>query len=130
MQAFRRTFRGTPSLYGEYESWGWTSVPRDERRWGDLVHAVAEHFVRRYGARRTSEWYWEFWNEPDIVYWDGSVEEYCRYYDVTAAAVRRALPGARVGAGDDRRGDSLPRAVLRPLRERGRSSRRRAGGAA
>ena len=93
----RRTFHGTPSLYGEYESWGWTSVPRDERRWGDLVHAVAEHFVCRYGARRTSEWYWEFWNEPDIVYWDGTVEEYCRYYDVTAAAVRRALPGARVG---------------------------------
>ena len=72
-------------------------MPRDERRWGNLVHAVAEHFVCRYGARRTSEWYWEFWNEPDIVYWDGSVEEYCRYYDVTAAAVRRALPGARVG---------------------------------
>ena len=92
-----RTFHVTPSLYGEYESWGWTSVPRDEGRWGGLVHAVVEHFVRRYGARRTREWYWEFWNEPDIVYWDGDVGQYCRYYDVTAAAVRRALPGARVG---------------------------------
>jgi xylan 1,4-beta-xylosidase len=92
-----RAFRPTPSLYGEYESWGWTSVPRDEGRWRDLVHAVAEHFSRRYGAGRTSEWYWEFWNEPDIVYWDGSVEEYCHFYDVTVAGVRRALPRARVG---------------------------------
>jgi xylan 1,4-beta-xylosidase len=92
-----RAFHRTPSLYGPYESWGWTSPPRDEERWGGLVQAVAEHFAQRYGPRRASEWYWEFWNEPDIVYWDGTVEEYCHYYDVTAAAVRRAIPGARVG---------------------------------
>lgn len=92
-----RVFHPTPSLYGEYESWGWASVPRDEGRWDGLVHAVTEHFVRRYGARRAKEWYWEFWNEPDIFYWDGSVEEYCHYYDVTAAAVRSAFPAARVG---------------------------------
>lgn len=97
VRASDRPFHATPSLYGEYESWGWTSVPRDEARWGDLVHAVAEHFVRRYGKQRTSQWYWEFWNEPDIAYWDGSLEEYCRYYDVTVAAVRSALPTARVG---------------------------------
>jgi xylan 1,4-beta-xylosidase len=53
----RRTFDGRPSFYGEYESWGWTSVPSDERCWRDLVHAVAEHVGRHYGARRTSEWY-------------------------------------------------------------------------
>lgn len=92
-----RVFHRMPSLYGEYESWGWTSPPRDENRWGGLVQALVEHFTERYGERRTSEWYWEFWNEPDIVYWDGTVEEYCRYYDVTVAAVRRALSGARVG---------------------------------
>ena len=92
-----RTFQWTPSLYGEYESWGWTSPPRGEERWRGLVQAVVAHFTQRYGARRTSEWYWEFWNEPDIGYWDGTVEEYCHYYDTTVAAVRRALPGARVG---------------------------------
>lgn len=96
-RASDRPFHPTPSLYGPYESWGWTSVPRDEGRWGGLVQAVVEHFAQRYGARRTSEWYWEFWNEPDIVYWDGTFEEYCQYYDVTVAAVRRGLPGARVG---------------------------------
>jgi xylan 1,4-beta-xylosidase len=36
------------------------------------------------------------------------VEEYCRYYDVTAAAVRRALPGAPSrGPGDDGRGTAF-----------------------
>ncbi len=42
-------------------------------------------------------WLWEVWNEPDIDYWHGTPEEYDKLYDVTAAAVRHALPGARVG---------------------------------
>ena len=97
MQAFPQDLPRDPLPLRGVRELGLDVGPADERRWGDLVHAVAEHFVCRYGARRTSEWYWEFWNEPDIVYWDGTVEEYCRYYDVTAAVVRRALPGARVG---------------------------------
>lgn len=92
-----RTFHPMPSLYGQYESWGWASPPRDESRWAGLVAAVVGHFRRRYGTARVSEWYWELWNEPDISYWQGTLEEYCRCYDVTAAAVRRALPAGRVG---------------------------------
>src|SRR5581483_5610209 len=42
-------------------------------------------------------WRWELWNEPDISYWRGTPEEYNRLYDYTANAVKRALPGARVG---------------------------------
>jgi xylan 1,4-beta-xylosidase len=86
-----------PSSYGEYENWGWASPPKDVRRWENLVEAVVDHLARRYGTQRVSEWYWELWNEPDIGYWQGSVEEYCQLYDVTVAAARRALPAARVG---------------------------------
>jgi len=106
-----RAFHEMPSSYGEYENWGWASPPRDIRRWEDLIAGVVDHLARRYGAKRTSGWYWELWNEPDISYWQGSVEEYCHLYDVTAAAARRVLPGARVGgpATTDRGTDFLAR---------------------
>ncbi len=44
-----------------------------------------------------AKWEWEVWNEPDIFYWHGTEDEYFKLYDYTVAAVRRALPGARVG---------------------------------
>ena len=90
-----RTLYEMPSSYGEYENWGWASPPKDMLRWESLVEAVVGHLARRYGAQRVSGWYWELWNEPDISYWQGSVEEYCHLYDVTVAAARRSLPGAR-----------------------------------
>jgi xylan 1,4-beta-xylosidase len=55
------------------------------------------HSVERYGKKEVESWYWELWNEPDAKYWGGSVEEYCKLYDYSADAVKRALPGARVG---------------------------------
>jgi xylan 1,4-beta-xylosidase len=42
-------------------------------------------------------WWWELWNEPDIDYWQGTVQEYNKLYDYTAWAVKRALPTARMG---------------------------------
>jgi xylan 1,4-beta-xylosidase len=44
-----------------------------------------------------STWYFEVWNEPDIVYWHGTQEEYFKLYDFAVAGVRTALPGAKVG---------------------------------
>ena len=106
-----RTFHAMPSSYGEYENWGWASPPKDMQRWGSLVEAVVGHLARRYGTQRVSGWYWELWNEPDISYWQGSVDEYCHLYDVTVAAARRSLPGARMGgpATTDRGGEFLAR---------------------
>ena len=48
-------------------------------------------------ATRCESWYWEVWNEPDISYWHGTPEEYDKLYDYAAAAVKRALPSAKVG---------------------------------
>ena len=96
-RASPREFNPMPSLYGAYESWGWASPPRDENKWAHLVEAVVRHCVERYGRDEVSTWYWELWNEPDIAYWQGTVEEYCRFYDHTVGAVRKVLPGAAVG---------------------------------
>ncbi len=75
---------------------GWTYPPKDEARWSKLVEAYAAHLRERYGSQ-TDSWLWEVWNEPDIGYWHGTPAEYDRLYDLTAAAIRRVLPQARIG---------------------------------
>jgi xylan 1,4-beta-xylosidase len=86
---------GTP--YDELRTGGWRYPPKDYRRWQELVGALAAHCLDRYGLREVGRWYWELWNEPDIFYWDGTVEEYCRLYDHTVAGLLAALPQARIG---------------------------------
>ncbi|HMG87765.1 MAG TPA: hypothetical protein VK574_18670 [Terracidiphilus sp.] len=71
--------------------------PKDYAMWGELVRKFTEHLVERYGRDRVSNWYFEVWNEPDIVYWHGTQEEYFKLYDYATAGVRAALPGAKVG---------------------------------
>ncbi len=89
---------------------GWAYPPRDYGRWGELIEAWARHLVERYGMARVVTWPWEIWNEPDGLYWRGSVEEFCRLHDVADAAIRRAIPGARVG-GPHTCGPSDPKAA-------------------
>lgn len=76
---------------------GWTYPPKDYKKWADLVYAWVKHSVARYGQERVETWYWELWNEPDSPYWSGTVEEYCKLYDYSADAVKRALPTAKIG---------------------------------
>ncbi len=72
--------------------------PKDYGRWYDLVYAVVRHYVERYGAEEVNRWYWDFWNEPDLeFYWLGTHEEFFKTYDYAAAAVKAALPTAKVG---------------------------------
>ncbi len=71
--------------------------PKDYKMWGELVRKYVEHLVERYGREQVSTWYFEVWNEPDIIYWHGTPEEYFKLYDYAVAGVRAALPGAIVG---------------------------------
>jgi xylan 1,4-beta-xylosidase len=75
---------------------GWSYPPKDEAKWSKLVSAYATHLHERYGSQ-TATWLWEVWNEPDIPYWHGTPEQYDRLYDLTAAAIRKALPEAKIG---------------------------------
>jgi len=76
---------------------GWRYPPNDYKKWAELIYQWVKHSVERYGKKEVESWYWELWNEPDGKYWSGTVEEYCRLYDFSADAVKRALPSARVG---------------------------------
>ncbi|MDQ3813006.1 MAG: beta-xylosidase, partial [Armatimonadota bacterium] len=79
---------------------GWAYPPKDYARWGELVYQWAKHCVERYGRAEVEQWYWQVWNEPNIGYWRGTPQEFHKLHDYAIAAVRRALPTARVGGPD------------------------------
>ncbi|GAA5484196.1 GH39 family glycosyl hydrolase [Haloferula sargassicola] len=79
---------------------GWAYPPKDWRRWEELVFQWAKHCKERYGEEEVLHWFWETWNEPNIGYWRGTREEFFRLHDHAVNAVRRAIPGARVGGPD------------------------------
>ena len=91
---------------------GWAYPPRDFNRWAELVFQWASHCVERYGRTEVERWYWEVWNEPNIGYWQGTVQEFRQLHDTAIHAVRRALPSARVGGPDTAGGGPYLRAFL------------------
>jgi len=112
-------YEPSPTQWSPYEAGLWATPPKDYDKWSGLVRALVEHCVGRYGAEHVRGWLWELWNEPDILYWRGSPEQFHALYDVTAAAVKAALPGASVGGpattGDldpGRRGNEFLRGFL------------------
>ncbi len=80
---------------------GWSYPPRSYEKWGELVYRWTRHNVERYGREEVERWYFQVWNEANIdFYWKGTHEEFFRLHDVAIAAVKRALPTARVGGPD------------------------------
>src|SRR5688572_3481159 len=90
-------FTRSPSQYAPYEAYQWSLPPKDYAKWEELMFQLARHCVERYGRDEVATWYWELWNEPDITYWRGTVEQFCDLYDRTVAGLSRALPGILVG---------------------------------
>jgi xylan 1,4-beta-xylosidase len=89
---------------------GWSYPPKNYDKWGELVYQLVKHSIVEYGESEVASWNWEVWNEPNISYWHGTPEEYDKLYDYTAAAVKRALPAARVG-GPGSTGPASPKAA-------------------
>jgi len=88
-----------PGMDYKYIFTGWAYPPKDYNKWGELIYQWVKHCADRYGSNEVAGWYWELWNEPNggNGYWKGTVQEYCKLYDYSAAAVKRALPAAKVG---------------------------------
>lgn len=94
-QPYRHKWRpGAP--YNEIYT-GWAYPPNDYEKWAELVYQWVTHCVQKYGKAEVESWLWELWNEPNIGYWQGTIEEYIKLYDYTADAVKRALPTATMG---------------------------------
>jgi len=90
-----------PGLKYDLISAGWAFPPKDYAKWGELTYQWVKHCVERYGRAEVEQWYWEVWNEPNgPAYWRASPDEFYKLHDFAVAAVRRALPTARVGGPD------------------------------
>ena len=76
---------------------GWTYPPKDYNKWRELVYQWVRHSIDRYGKQEVTTWLWEVWNEPDIGYWSGTFEEYCKLYDYAADGLKRACPECTIG---------------------------------
>jgi len=90
-----------PGLSFDKAGSGWAYPPKDYTKWSELVYQWVKHSVDTFGREEVERWYWEVWNEPNLsMYWHGTPEEFYKLHDFAVAAVRRALPTARVGGPD------------------------------
>jgi xylan 1,4-beta-xylosidase len=76
------------------------SVPKDYGRWQELITKFVQHSIDRYGQDTVNSWDFEVWNEPECCsnkFWSGTIDDYFKLYDYTAAGVHAALPSGRMG---------------------------------
>jgi len=77
---------------------GNVTPPKDYKKWADLITALVQHWVDRYGVDEVKTWYFEVWNEPNLDgFWTGGKDEYFKLYSVTAKAVKAVSPDLPVG---------------------------------
>eukprot|EP00040_Diaphanoeca_grandis_P040322 m.261685 g.261685 ORF g.261685 m.261685 type:complete len:576 (-) comp42806_c0_seq1:143-1870(-) len=77
---------------GSYK--GMVMPPDDFNDWYDLVHALADHFVSRYGLEEIATWHFEVWNEM----WGISFPQpYMQLYNASAAAVKNVHKSLKIG---------------------------------
>ncbi|MGI8772257.1 MAG: GH39 family glycosyl hydrolase [Acidobacteriaceae bacterium] len=75
------------------------SPPKSMEKWDGLMTAFAQHLVQRYGIDEVAQWYFEFWNEPNIDFWGGVPRQktYFEMYDHTAHDLKAVSPRLRIG---------------------------------
>ncbi|UFT98766.1 xylan 1,4-beta-xylosidase [Radiobacillus kanasensis] len=78
---------------------GNVTPPKDYVKWTELIQAVTQHFIHRYGAEEVVKWPFEIWNEPNLVnFWkDADKAEYFKLYKRTAVAIKEVHPNIQVG---------------------------------
>ncbi len=63
--------------------------PADYGMWADLIRALTQHLVDRYGLDEVRSWFFEVWNEPNLSYfWGGTQAEYFKLYESAVRAVK------------------------------------------
>ncbi|MBI1780526.1 MAG: glycoside hydrolase [Sphingobacteriales bacterium] len=75
------------------------SPPKDYTKWSNLIKALVQHWVERYGEAEVKQWYFEVWNEPNLksIFWSGDQAEYFKLFEATARAVKSVSADYRVG---------------------------------
>lgn len=80
----------------------------NEQEMTEFYHALFRHFIKRYGSKEVSQWYFEYWENPeqsvrsDIVLQYTRLDEqkhreYFRQFGIIARALKGQLPRGRIG---------------------------------
>lgn len=75
------------------------SMPMHRKRWHEYVKSFVRFLIERYGKEEIESWYFEVWNEPDLVgpFFLGTKKDYFQLYAVSATAVKEVDPQIKVG---------------------------------
>jgi xylan 1,4-beta-xylosidase len=76
---------------------GNVSPPKSYEKWAELIEETLNHLIERYGRDEVTAWPVEVWNEPNIGFWAGTMEEYFMLYDYSSRAVKKVDPRIQVG---------------------------------
>lgn len=93
--------KGYYSGYAKFNA----SPPKDYNLWSILVEKFVKHCIKRYGLKEVLQWYFEAWNEPDLMfgnpwdvgYWAGSIEDFFKLYEVMSRTLKKINPNFKVG---------------------------------
>jgi xylan 1,4-beta-xylosidase len=105
---------GAEIYYRVGRSWGANDNPPDDPdKFADVVKHIAMHYNQGWANGFHYEInYWEFWNEPDGIFWSGTPEQFYSLYEKIALALKSVDPALKVG------GDGLAVAYTKgPYRE-------------
>jgi xylan 1,4-beta-xylosidase len=91
---------GAEVYYRIGRSWGANNVdpPPDFDKYANIVKHVAMHYNQgwangfHYNIR-----YWEFWNEPEALFWSGTPEQFYSLYEKTALALKSVDSNLKIG---------------------------------
>lgn len=77
----------------------YASAPNNMDKWIAMVREFMKHIINRYGISNVREWYFEFWNEPNLekVFWDGSREEFFNFFKLTYECIKEIDNKIKIG---------------------------------
>ena len=108
-QDFIISLDNVPYAMRAFESggaYGQIAPPRDYEEWYDFIEALCNHMVDLYGFDLPNSWAFRMGTENngqgkgDAHTFDGTHEQWIKWYDYTSAAVKKVLPGAKFGPGE------------------------------
>lgn len=75
------------------------SMPKDIEQWNDLVSGFINFLQCKYGKEEVESWYFEFWNEPDVVDLFGTkkFEDYLDLYLDTFNVIKQINKNVKIG---------------------------------
>lgn len=90
---------GAEVYYRIGRSWGaQIDPPPDFDKYANVVKHIAMHYNQGWAnGFHDNIRYWEFWNEPEALFWGGTPEQFYVFYEKTARALKSVDPALKVG---------------------------------